>query len=180
MKARIRISNPVDLAAALRRGKPEPPAVPPKFGKRAKYRSQKATYKGLPYDSRAEAAYAKWLDHEQAAGRVAWWNKAPAFRLGCPENVYRPDFLVVEPVHVVLAAATPTFGKATYSQVFLDDVKGTETRKFQRDKKLWAKYGPTTLRVVKLTLNYGKVDEDGLPSIRKVEYINIQGDTGHG
>ena len=160
-KARIRISSPAELAALLRQAKVKTADPPPRG--RSKYRAQKATYRGLPYDSRAEAAYAAWLDREvadKAAGRVLWWVKSPTFHLGCPENRYRPDFLVVwlDPY-----------------EIYLDDVKGKETPKFRHDCKLWRQYGPTTLRVVKLNLNYGRTDEHDLPSIRKVDYINIPG-----
>jgi len=166
-RARIEIKSPADLARLMRQAKP----AGGKPRGRSKYKAVKATYRGLSYDSRAEAAHAKWLDSEVAARRVLWWVKAPTFHLGCPENKYRPDFLVV----------VGTWQKRgdefwfPVVTVYLDDVKGSETRKFKHDKKLWASYGPTTLRVVKLTLSYGRVDEHGLPSIRKVEYEIIEG-----
>lgn len=170
-KARIEIRNPDDLAKLLRQ--PKPAGGKPPRG-RSKYKAQKATYRGLHYDSRAEAAYAKHLDRERAVRRILWWVKAPTFRLGVPENVYRPDFLVV-------AEGWYRRGEESWyptATVYLDDVKGKETPKFRRDKKLWASYGPTTLRVVKLTLNYSKPDEDGLPSVRKVDYEIVEGGNG--
>jgi hypothetical protein len=63
---------------------------------------------------------------------VKWWIRQPTFRLGCPENVYRPDFLVV-----------------SAKGVRVEDVKGVETSKFARDRKLWARYGPCPLWIVK-------------------------------
>ena len=173
LRARIEIRNPDDLAKLMRQ--PKPAGGRPPRG-RSKYKAVKATYRGLHYDSRAEAAYAKWLDRNRdnpviTNGQVLWWVKAPTFHLGVPENVYRPDFLVVvrENVKISEGLWSPD------TTIYLDDVKGKETPKFRRDKKLWASYGPTMLRVVKLTLNYGRVDEDGLPSVRKVEYETIEG-----
>jgi hypothetical protein len=169
-RSRIEIRNPDDLAKLLRQSKPAG-GKPPRG--RSKYKAKRVVYKGISYDSMAEAAYSKWLDAEQAAGRVLWHEKAPTFHLGCPENTYRPDKIVVIREDINIRDVW-----LTTDTVYLDDVKGTETKKFKHDKKLWAKYGPTTLRVVKLTLNYAKPDEDGLPSVRKVDYEIVEGGNG--
>ncbi len=102
----------------------------PVAGKRPqKYKAQRTEYAGVMYASKAEAAYAQYLD----AGTGIFWVPQPKFRLGCPENVYVADFLVSE-----------AFGDS-----WVVDVKGMETPKFKRDKKLWAKYGPCELRIIK-------------------------------
>jgi Protein of unknown function (DUF1064) len=125
---------------------------------RPKYKAVPVVYDGFRYASKAEAAYACWLDGEQAKGKISWYLRQPRFSLGCPENAYVADFLVV------------------YSGcVVIDDVKGTETPKFKRDRKLWAKYGPTTLRVVKPVLDYARLDVHGLPFVRRVELESIPG-----
>lgn len=100
--------------------------------KPSKYRAVKTEYNGVLYDSKAEAAYAEHLDLLARAGGIAWWIRQPTFRLGCPENVYKPDFLVV-----------------TDAGVYVVDVKGVETSKFKKDRRLWAKYGPCRLVIVK-------------------------------
>jgi len=100
--------------------------------KRNKFGAVRTEYNGVNYDSKAEAERAGTLDAMQASGRILWWHPKPGtFRLGCPLNVYRPDFLVVghESVHV-------------------EDVKGVMTSKFKRDAKLWAAYGPCDLHVI--------------------------------
>jgi hypothetical protein len=106
------------------------------LGKRkrgTKYRSQPRRYNGILYASRAEAARAEELDLLVAAGELVWWIRQPTLYLGCAENVYRPDFLVI-----------PVKGRP-----FFEDVKGVETQKFARDKKLWRSYGRLELRIIK-------------------------------
>lgn len=98
-----------------------------------KYRNVRTIYNGVLYDSKFEAEYAAELDIMKASGYVTLWIRQPTFRLGCPENVYRPDFFVVH--HNGYCAAV--------------DVKGTETAKFRRDKKLWAQYGECPLEIVR-------------------------------
>jgi len=66
-------------------------------------------------------------------GEISAWEAKPGdVCLGVPENVYRPDFW-----------ATDSLGNERY-----EDVKGTETPKFRRDKKLWAAYGPCPLHII--------------------------------
>jgi hypothetical protein len=98
----------------------------------SKYKAIPTLHAGVRYASKSEARYAATLDLLQKAGQVRWWIGQPTFRLGCPENVYRPDMLVCladGSVHAV-------------------DVKGVRTAKFNRDAKLWAAYGPMPLHIV--------------------------------
>lgn len=127
----------------------------------SKYKAVRVEYGGLMFDSKSEAAYAAWLDGEKAAGRILFFVRQPKFTLGVPENVYKPDFLVVGP-----------------SWVVADDVKGSETPKFKKDRRLWAKYGPCPLRVVKLSCRYSPGE---LPTIRKIDYeiVKSQADKRH-
>ncbi len=105
---------------------------PPIPAKPNKYHSVKTEYGGILYDSKSEARRAYELDMMITAGVISWWIRQVTFRLGCPENVYRADFLVVEPMHV-----------------HVEDVKGASTRKFEHDVKLWRKYGPCDLHVIR-------------------------------
>ena len=100
--------------------------------KPSKYKNKRAEYAGVLYASRAEAAYAARLDAAVAAGLVRFWVGQPVFRLGCPENVYRADMLVV-----------PMQG-----HVYVTEIKGCWTLKAKRDMRLWRKYGPCPLHVV--------------------------------
>lgn len=99
---------------------------------KSKYRNEPTIYGGVRYDSRAEAHRAAELDLLVLSGTIRFWVRQPSFRLGCPENVYRADFLVV-----------PRSGGA-----WVEDVKGVHTAKFARDAKLWARYGPCPLHVI--------------------------------
>jgi hypothetical protein len=72
------------------------------------------------------------LDVLVKLGQISWWLPQPKFRLGCPENSYRADFLVV--------------GR---DRVWAEDVKGHITPKFARDKKLWKRYGPCALCIIR-------------------------------
>lgn len=97
-----------------------------------KFGAQATVSAGIRYDSKLEARRAMQLSLMQEAGDIRWWIGQPKFRLGVPENVYVADFLVV-----------PRVGN-----VWIEDVKGRETAKFRRDKKLWAAYGPCELHII--------------------------------
>ena len=101
-------------------------------GARSKYKNVPTIYNGVRYSSKSEAAYAQQLDLEKLSGGVQFWVGQPTFRIGCAENVYRPDFLVIDE-----------------SGAYAVDVKGTETAKFKRDRRLWKSHGPCDLWVVK-------------------------------
>jgi hypothetical protein len=103
--------------------------VPPKA---SKYRNQPTTYNGVRYASRIEAMRAEALNFLVKVGQVDWWIAQPKFRLGCAENVFIADFLVMMPVLGVHA----------------EDVKGMRTAKFARDVKLWKRYGPVDLWII--------------------------------
>lgn len=100
----------------------------------SKYRAVRTEYNGVMYASKAEANRARQLDADPL---VAWWIGQVRLRLGCPENIYVPDFLV---------ALRSNF---LSSVVHAEDVKGMETAKFRRDKKLWKSYGPFPLWIIK-------------------------------
>ncbi|MFP4141495.1 MAG: DUF1064 domain-containing protein [Phycisphaerae bacterium] len=89
-------------------------------------------WRGRLYDSRAEMLYAQQLELRLEAGELLEVVEQPRTWLGVPENRYAPDFLVI-----------PAEGVPYYV-----DVKGQETPKFKRDKKLWAAYGRLELRIV--------------------------------
>lgn len=82
------------------------------------------------YDSRAEMEFAQllWLDPS-----ITMIREQPKIELGIPENIYRPDFYI---------------RRDDGNEEFID-VKGAETAKFRKDKKLWMRYGPGLLKVVK-------------------------------
>lgn len=91
-------------------------------------------YKGQLYASKAEMEYAQRLDLDPD---VKWWLRQVPVQLG-EDTVTRVDFLVHE------------FNGASQSwRTYAVDVKGMETRDFKRIKKLWAKYAPFPLRIVK-------------------------------
>lgn len=103
---------------------------------------------GHTFGSKAEMRYCQHLEELFKAGVIRDYNLQPKKRLGVPENVYVPDF------HVI-----PEAGVAYYV-----DVKGMETAKFKRDKKLWAAYGRANLVIVKETSpNKFKVVEEIVP-----------------
>lgn len=99
--------------------------------KRNKLGAVRTEYNGVKYDSKAEAIHAELLDYEKSAGTIRFWIGQAPFRLGVPENVYRVDFLVW--LHDGTIEA--------------HEVKGHRTEKFERDLKLWRRYGPCNLRI---------------------------------
>ncbi|KKM62737.1 hypothetical protein LCGC14_1518580 [marine sediment metagenome] len=106
-----------------------------------KYRNTPTYYNGLRFDSKAEGARAQELDMQKHVGAILFWLPQVTFRLGCAENKYRVDFLVV-----------------TKEGVRAEDVKGMETAKFKRDKKLWKAYGPCDLWIVRRQAKGWKMD----------------------
>ena len=120
----------------------------PRFSRAPKYKAQPVTYLGERYDSKAEAAYAAYLDVLEGLGECVVLMRHPRFKLGCPENVYEADFLV-------------EFGR----WLIVIDVKGTETPKFRKDRKLWSRYGKLPLRIERLKLKYAPKGSDALPTI---------------
>lgn len=103
-----------------------------------KYGAIPTVYKGIKYASKAEANYAEFLDASIPYRPGMAWIRQPVFNLGCPENVYRADFLV-DYGH----EADPLL------RVCVIDVKGKRTPKFEHDVKLWKSYGPWPLSIVK-------------------------------
>ena len=88
---------------------------------------------GSKFPSKSECARYETLLAMRNAGLIRGFIRQPRFTLGVPENVYVSDFLVFE-----------NDGKA-----HAEDVKGMETPKFKRDKKLWLRYGPCQLGIIK-------------------------------
>jgi hypothetical protein len=106
-----------------------------------KYRvspKEERTHNGITYASKIEMRRAQFWSAQLGCVVI----EQPKFRLGCPENVYIADFLVI-----------PVEGRP-----WVEDVKGTETPKFKRDKKLWKRYGPLELRIVKWNRSGWKID----------------------
>ncbi len=110
-----------------------------------KYRSKRTEYGGIFYASKAEAARAAELDLLLKAGQIVDWIGQPRFRLGVPENVYVADFLVIGMTKHQADGTTVCF----HADVFVEDVKGAETPKFVRDKKLWKAYGRLNLHIIR-------------------------------
>lgn len=98
-----------------------------------KYHAVRTIYDGVTYGSKAEAERAAELDLLVRSGEVRTWIGQPKFRLGDAINVYVADFLVA----------------TAAGEVWAEDVKGRETSKFRRDKRLWKKHGRIELRVIR-------------------------------
>jgi hypothetical protein len=111
----------------------EPRAFTGPTVKQSKYRNRRTPYNGVTYASKAEANRAYALDADRKAGLIRGWIGQPKFRLGLPECVYVADFLVF-----------PIGGPP-----WVEDVKGVETPKWRRDVKLWRRFGPCDLRIIR-------------------------------
>ena len=98
--------------------------------KPAKYHNTPVEVDGIHFDSKAEAARYIQL---KAAGRILWFTGQPSFLL-LGSTRYRPDFMVCD----------------SSGLVWVEDVKGVETKEFKIKKKDWeALYPGFELRVVK-------------------------------
>ena len=116
------------------------PSIDAARAKRSKYGvapKEQRVYRGVLYASKAERMYAQTLDLRTDTD---WWLRQVPVQLG-EDVVYRVDFLVSE--------KTRAWDSPGSGIVHAVDVKGAETREFKRVKKLWAKYGPFPLRIVK-------------------------------
>jgi Protein of unknown function (DUF1064) len=102
-------------------------ATPPKI---SKYRAVKRVYNGRLYDSIAESERAGVLDLLMDAGVIDDWVGQVTITLG--DITYRVDFVVIE-----------------HGRTHAEDVKGFETVRFKLCKRLWLKYGPCPLHVIK-------------------------------
>lgn len=89
------------------------------------------TYNGVVYASKAEMRRAVELDLLLKAGQIRSYRRQPLYQLGADFH-YRADFEVMR-----------------HDGVHAEDVKGFETREFRRVKRLWRKYGPVNLVILK-------------------------------
>ena len=71
--------------------------------------------------------------HANASHHHPCFQEQPKFHLGVRENVYVADFMY----------------QCRDRVVTIEDVKGVETAKFKKDKRLWSRYGPMRLTLVK-------------------------------
>ena len=93
-----------------------------------KYHNTPVEVDGIRFDSKAEAARYVQLKALRAAGRILWFTRQPSFLL-LGNTRYRPD---------------------SSGLVWVEDVKGVETKEFKIKKKDWeALYPGFELRVVK-------------------------------
>ena len=101
-----------------------------------KYRAKRTEYSGVMYDSKAEAQEAQNLDIGKSRGFITWVLRQVPIPLG-PDFSTRIDFLVAY--------------KRANGHVFVigREVKGVETREFKKVRKLWPKYAPFDLHVIK-------------------------------
>lgn len=99
--------------------------------KRNKYGAKRTEYRGVRYDSKAEARFAMTLDCDKIAAPI-WFRQVP---VQLDALSYRVDFLVIR----------------NWGAVDAYDVKGVETQRFRDIKKLWARHGPCPLIVVEWT-----------------------------
>lgn len=91
------------------------------------------TYRGVTYASKAERDYARHLAALKRKGVVTDVQRQVRVKLTEAEIVYIPDFLV-----------TFADGRVEYHEV-----KGMETDSWKVKKKLWTRYGPGVLVVIK-------------------------------
>ena len=110
-------------------GQIKTPSRPPKGNK---YRNQKTVVDGITFDSKAEARRYCELKNLKAYGKIAWFSRQPSFLL--PGGIrYRPDFIV-----------------RAGGQIWVEDVKGMETKEFKLKRKLWEEtYPGLPLRIIK-------------------------------
>ncbi len=95
------------------------------------------------YASKAEMIRARELELLRQQGVVRVVREQPVFKLG-EDFTYRPDFVVQD--------------AAPLNVEWAEDVKGHETIRFKVVRRLWAKYGPMPLRILKRTGSTWRVE----------------------
>lgn len=101
---------------------------------KAKYGNKKTVVDGITFESQAEATRYCELKQLLRAGEIQGFARQPSFIIDIAGTRYRPDFIVC--------------GKD--GQIWVEDVKGHETPKFKRDKRLWEiTYPWIPLKVIK-------------------------------
>ena len=100
--------------------------------RRHKYNAKPTMYRGWRFDSQAEANQAAQLDLLKDAEVVAFWMRQIPIDLTNDDRT-KIDFLVIE----------------TDGTMYGVEVKGVETDAWRKIRKLWIKYGPFPLRVVR-------------------------------
>lgn len=130
---RARGIRPIDPLAG--RDGDDEEAAPAKRHKYGVAPSQARRWRGKVYDSRAEMLYAKdVLDPMVVAREIVVFEQVRIW-LGVPENVCVIDFLVI-PLN-------------DWQRPYFVDVKGVKTAAFKRNVRLWKRYGPLDLHIVK-------------------------------
>lgn len=98
---------------------------------RHKYHAQPVIIDGIRYDSKTEAMWVCGRMMEVRAGALRNVMRQPRYTLG--DIAYRADLEVCD----------------NQGNVWAEDVKGVETQRFRLVRRLWPKYGPHPLHVIK-------------------------------
>lgn len=117
---------------------------------------EQRTYNGELFASKAEMEYYRdVLIPMQSAGMIHLLERQVNFALGCPENVYRVDFMY-------FVKRPDPIG----SEKIVVDVKGMTTQSFARHRKLWSIYGTCPLHIVKRSGKKFKTVEVIVPGVK--------------
>lgn len=112
---------------------PAPDAVPRRANKFGVSAKDKRTVDGIVFASKIEAERYKELVQLVQMGAIVGFERQITFALGVPENKYRVDFLVFH----------------GYGEVWAEDTKGMTRPADLKNFKLWERYAPCDLRVMK-------------------------------
>lgn len=107
---------------------------PPKKHKYGVAPKEQRTYGNVLYDSKAERCRAEDLDLQIASGLIKCWDRQVRIQLG-------PDF------HTVVDFAVENRDGRKH----VEEVKGVETQRFKLVRRLWLKYGPCPMLILKRT-----------------------------
>ena len=89
--------------------------------KKTKYGNKNTVVDGITFDSKREADYYCELKQLRQAGEIQGFERQPSFIIDPAGGRYRPDFIVCD----------------KDGKIYVIDVKGHETEKFRRDRRLW-------------------------------------------
>ena len=101
------------------------------FPRKHKYHAKPLEFNGRTYPSTAQAHRAMELDALKKDGEIRDYFEEVWVILG-PDERTRVDFMVVG-----------------FGSVWFEDVKGMETPRFRKIRKLWEKYARFTLHIIK-------------------------------
>ena len=124
------------------------------FRKKHKYNAKQTIIDGFKFSSLMEADYYLLLKQQEKAGLIKILELQSKVYLTKARILMKPDFVIFE---------------VKTGEVYYLEVKGMELPTYKLKKKLWTKYGPGKLRVIKKIRGRFEITEEITVDIEKTK-----------